>query len=105
MENGVRDNELIHSIIDILERNSGLLDLDEAVSQIFWPKARSYRISITIGEKENRHGGREFLFSDYENTVKGEERERRAETFYCQDLRAWMDDLANMAITEARKMV
>lgn len=104
MESGKRDNELISAIIEILEKNSNSIDPDEAVAAIFWPTARSYRISITIDDKHRSDENKNALFMGYEKIVKGTCVDRRAETLHCKDLRAWMANLAEMAIVEAKGM-
>ncbi len=54
-ETGTRDNELISRVTSLLETQSDV-DPDDAVADVLWGDARSYRIAITIGDEHNSEG-------------------------------------------------
>ena len=104
LETGSRDNELVSEITALLEKN-GHIDPDEAVHKIFWEKARAYRVSITVGDKENSEKGRKALFKGYETAAPGKNVEkRRAEIFYQKNIREWMSDISAKAIAAAEQL-
>ena len=104
IEAGVRDNELVAETTTLLDQNSHV-DPDRAVHNILWTHARAYRISITIGDKENSNDGRKALFMGYKSKAPGNNvKKRRAETFYRKDLRGWMKRIAKKAIQAAKDM-
>lgn len=97
LETGKRDNELVAEVTAILDR-AAHIDPDQAVAQMLWKEARAYRVSITVGDTHADEAGREKLFEGYEDKVHGEINRRRAETLHVQDLRVWMDDIAEQAL-------
>ena len=104
METGKRENELVSEISTLLAQN-GHVDPERAIHEILWNQARVYRVSITIGEKENSKKGRKALFKGYEEVVTGDSaKRRRAETFYKKKLRNWMDRMADKAIAAVNAM-
>lgn len=104
IESGSRDNELISELTNLLAMH-GSVDSEQVVNKVLWNQARSYRVSITIGDKEHSEEGRKILFGGYEKIVKNKKVNcRRAETFYQKDLRQWMKDMADKAIFAAKEM-
>jgi len=104
METGERDHELVAEITTILATN-GHIDPEKAVHQILWEQARAYRVSITVGNDENSKSGRKALFKGYKNKVTaGSVDRRRVETLCKNDLRDWMQHIADKAITVAKEM-
>ena len=98
IEAGKRENELVSETSTLLISH-GHIDPEQAVHNILWHQARSYRVAITVGEKENSKGGREALFKGYEKVVMNKSaKDRRAETFYLKKLRKWMTKIAAKAI-------
>ncbi|MYA60051.1 MAG: hypothetical protein F4X40_05760 [Chloroflexi bacterium] len=98
MESGRRENELVSETSTLLAQNSHV-DPERAVHEILWQRARAYRVSITVGDKEHSDDGREALFKGYDEVVTGSAAQRRrAETFYQENLRQWMDHMAAKAI-------
>lgn len=102
-EQGSRDNVLLAEITPLLEGQRDL-DVDDAIASIIWSDLRHYRVSITVGDTHNKRPYHENLFNDYENITK-EHIKRKAETIYIQDLRAFMQTLADMVIEEIKKIV
>jgi hypothetical protein len=98
LENGDQDNVLTAEVVALLETQPDL-DPDSAIENIIWKEARRYRVSITVGDTHNSDTGRRRLFKDYDTTVAGGIERRCAETFYVTNLRAWMEKLANEAIS------
>ncbi len=98
LEAGQRENELVSVTSTLLAQNRHV-DPERAVHEILWQQARAYRVSITVGDKEHSHAGREALFKGYEEVVSGNaSQRRRAETFYQKKMRDWMNQMAAKAI-------
>ena len=98
LELGSRDNELIAEVTTLLEK-SRHPDADGAIGRILWEKARSYSVSVTVGDDEHSDEGRKKLFKGYKNAVnRSDVKFRRAETFYKVPLRQWMAEIAEKAI-------
>lgn len=98
LEEGARDNELIAEVTTLLERN-GHPKADEVIGKILWENARSYSVSVTVGDKEHSEEGRKNLFKGYKGVVdRSDVKFRRAETFYKVPLRDWMAGIAEKAI-------
>lgn len=104
LESGKRDNELAAEVTTLLARN-GNVDADEAISKILWSNSRSYCVSVTVDDKNNSKAGRDKLFKGYDHTIpNGDASQRSAETFYKQDMREWMEQLAQKAIKVVNDM-
>ncbi len=103
LETGKRDNELVAEVTAMLDR-AAQIDPDQAAAQIFWKEARAYRISITVGDAHADEAGRERLFEGYDEKVDGSVDRRRSETLHLQDLRAWMNDIAQRALGDLEEM-
>ncbi|MGB5862743.1 MAG: hypothetical protein WBG95_00420 [Sulfitobacter sp.] len=95
-ETGARDNELIASVTSLLELSSDP-DPDRTVANIFWNEKRAYRVAVTVGAKHASAKGRKRLFKGYENKVIGDVERRRAETLVLEDVREWLEDIAEKA--------
>ncbi len=101
---GKRDNELVAETATVLAQYKHP-DPEKAVHEILWHQARAYRVSITIGDKENSDAGRKNLFKGYQNAIpNGSVERRRAETLYQKDIRNWLEDIAQKAIMEVNKI-
>lgn len=98
MESGVSDNVLTSELVAILQTHPNI-DPYLAIQNIIWNEARHYRISITVGDVHFDVAGRERLFKDYDTTVGGDIQRRRGETFHINNLRQWMNNLAQKTIT------
>ena len=96
-ETGARDNELVASVTSLLEK-SGDPDPDKTVADILWKERRAYRVAVTVGEKHASPKGRKRLFKGYEEKVLGDVDRRRAETLVLDDVREWLDDIAEKAL-------
>jgi hypothetical protein len=97
-ESGDRENELTAGITAILQTQPDI-DPDTAIETILWKDVRHYRISITVGNTHANDAGRQRLFKGYDEAIAGIDEKRRGETFHIDDLRGWMEDLAQKAIT------
>ncbi|MHB0990281.1 MAG: hypothetical protein ACYC0M_03255 [Burkholderiales bacterium] len=97
MEDGVSDNVLTSEVVAILQTHP-TIDPYLAIQNIIWNEARHYRISITVGDTHSDDEGRTCLFKDYDTTVSGNIQRRRGETFHINNLRQWMNSLAQRAI-------
>lgn len=92
-EQGEYANVLVAEVTGLLEKLPGI-DVDEVIRRVIWKDARSFRVSITVGDTHSTVSGYRRLFKDYDATVLGPVKRRRAETFYVADLRPWMEGLA-----------
>lgn len=98
LELGARDNELIAEVTTLLEKCAHS-NPDAVIGKILWENARSYSVSVTVGDKENSEVGRKMLFKDYQNVVdRPDVKFRRVETMYKVPLRPWMADIAEKAV-------
>ena len=104
LESGERENELTAEITSILQ-NRHDIDVDEAIETIIWKNVRYYRVSITIGDTHNNDAGRKRLFKDYDLKITGVDEKRRGETFHVNNLRDWMEQLAQKAIASIQSKV
>lgn len=96
-ETGARDNELVASVTSLLEKSDDP-DPDQTVADILWKEKRAYRVAVTVGEKHASPKGRKRLFKGYEDKVSGDVDRRRAETLVLDDVREWLDDIAEKAL-------
>lgn len=96
-ETGAHDHRLVSEITQLLETSQDL-DTDTAIANVFWNKARAYRVSITIGDIHNSEAGRARLFKNYENYVCDDVLRRRAETCYQEDIRSWIVDIVTQSL-------
>ncbi len=96
-ETGARDNELVASVTSLLEKSDDP-DPDQTVADILWKEKRAYRVAVTVGEKHASAKGRKRLFKGYEDKVLGDVDRRRAETLVLDEVREWLDDIAEKAL-------
>ncbi|WP_338637777.1 hypothetical protein V6L80_04175 [Erwinia persicina] len=95
IESGSRQPLLTDKISSMLSNNSSI-DADDAIEKLIWKEVRRYRISITVNDTHSTEDGRKRLFKGYEEVVGGELKRRKAETIQINNLRDWMDELAEM---------
>lgn len=103
-ESGDRENEVAAEITALLQTRSDI-DPDAAIENIIWKEVRHYRISITVGNTHANDAGRQRLFKDYDTTITGIDEKRRGETIHINNLRDWMECLAQKAITSIQNKV
>lgn len=96
-EKGERDNELIASVVSLLER-SGCADPDSVVAEILWDEKRAYRIAVTVGDSHSTQTGLRSLFKDYDVSVVGDRSKRRGDILHQNSFRNWIDILSKKAI-------
>ncbi len=96
-ETGARDNELVATVTSMLERTDEA-DPDSTVADILWGEKRAYRVAVTVGDKYASEKGRQRLFKGYEKAVLGSVVRRRAETLVLEDVRNWIDEIAEKAL-------
>lgn len=94
------ENEhLVTAEVTQLLKVAGHSDPQQAVADIMWKQVRRYRLSIT--DELSTDQSQAKLFKGYEKSVPGGMERRRAEVFEVLGLRAWMDNLAKVAIKKA----
>lgn len=103
-ESGDRDNVLTAEMIAILQTHPNI-DPDLAIQNILWSEVRHYRISITVGDTHSDDAGRKRLFDDYDISVVGDIQRRRGETIQINNLRQWMNNLAQKVIAAIQARV
>lgn len=101
-ETGARDNELVASVTSLLERSDDP-NPDQTVADILWKEKRAYRVAVTVGDKHASKNGRKRLFKGYEEKVLGDIDRRRAETLVLDDVRDWLEEIAEKALTAINK--
>lgn len=99
LEKAERDHQLLSELIAILRLHPAI-DVDNAVEQIMWKDARSYRVSITTEEGEDPTA----TFKGYANVVAGKIARRRAEALPINNVRKWMAIMADKAIAYAKEL-
>lgn len=106
LESGQRVTELTHDVTSILEAYQAVmpLDVEDAVAEILWKEARTYRVSITVGDTHAAHGARAGLFAGYDDHAPGLIAKRRAETIYFPDMRTWMGNFATKVEAKINKI-
>lgn len=102
-ESGRDANVLVAEVTGLLEKRQGI-DVDDVVRGVIWKDARHFRVSITVGDSHATDAGRGRLFKDYDTKIHGDVKRRRGETFYVDDLRAWMDSLARKGLAHIAAM-
>lgn len=96
LEDGLRFSFFTSQVLGVI-RTETSLDPDEAIKEVLWKGARRYRLAITVGASHSDDRGRARLFKGYDEVVSGELKRRRAETFYQDDIRTWLESLAEKA--------
>ncbi|WP_116653551.1 hypothetical protein [Pelagibacterium sediminicola] len=99
LEKAERDHQLLSELIGLLRLHPDA-NIDNAVEQIVWKDARSYRVSITTEDGEDL----EKTFRGYADVVPGEIERRRAEALPVKDVRNWMAGIADKAIAYAEEL-
>lgn len=97
IESGSRQNVIAAEVVALL-KGGGYPDPSGAVKSIIWGGARSFKASITVGDYHATPAGLASLFSDYDDVVKGDKGRRRGDIFHVEDLRGWMEALAEKVI-------
>jgi hypothetical protein len=103
MEAGDRENALAQEVTGLLTTQSAI-DVDSAIETIIWKQARSYRISITVGDDHADANGRKKLFKGYDGVAPGKIERRCGEILHVGDLRPWMQKLAEKAIIAVKTL-
>lgn len=97
------ENEhLVTAEVTSLLKGSGHSDPQQAVADIMWKQVRRYRLSIT--DEQSTDESQAKLFKGYDKAAPGAVERRRAEVFEVIGLRAWMDNLATVAIKKAEAL-
>lgn len=102
-DNGTRDSELVSELSTILCA-AGLDHVEEYIERVLWQNRRSYRASLTVNSNQGSSTARRRLFKDYDETIDGPVRRRRAETFCLHPLREWMDEFSEMLIEQLEQL-
>ena len=98
-ETGRRDNELVSEVTSVLRTYAlAQAKVQRIIEQIYWQDQRHYRVSITVDQCHDDHGGRQRLFAGYDVHVAGDLVRRRAETVHIPELRAWLERFAHKVI-------
>ena len=96
-ESGSRDHELIAAVTSLLSRQ-GPKRADDVVASVFWDHQRAYRVAVTVGEGHITKQAQVGLFRGYDQSVCGDVSRRRAEIMPLENLRPWLQGLADKAL-------
>ena len=101
-ETGSRDHELIAGVTSILSRHS-VKQADGVAASILWDDQRAYRVAVTVGKSDTTAQAQVRLFRGYDQSVRGDVLRRRVELMPLDNLRPWLQDLANKALATIDK--
>lgn len=106
LEAGERVTELTQDVTSILEAYQAVMtvDVEDAVDEILWKEARTYRVSITISDTHSAHAARAGLFAGFHDQAPGLISKRRAETVYFPSMRIWMANFATKVETKINEI-
>ncbi len=93
---------LVAAEVTLLLKGAGHSAPQQAVANIMWTQARRYRLSVTDALSTDQSQAK--LFKGYATNIPGGVERRRAEVFEVTGLRKWMDDLAKLAIMNAKAL-
>ncbi len=96
-ESGSRDHELIAGVTSILSRQ-GLKQADDVAASILWGDQRAYRVAVTVGKSHTTTQAQIGLFRGYDQSVRGDVLRRRVEIMPLENLRPWLQGLADKAL-------
>jgi hypothetical protein len=94
---GERDAELNGELTAILQRYN-VANIEQLLADAHWMNRKAYRVSITVGHKQDAQAARRALFAGYDNTAPGDRQRRQAETMLIPQLRDWMDEFCLQVI-------
>lgn len=101
LEAGKKQNVLVSEVTSLLKANANP-NATAAVETIIWAEARRYRVSITVTSANATGSGLASLFSGFDAVAPGSTYRRRGEILVEPNLRPWMQQLAELAISKAR---
>ncbi len=95
-ESGERNSEIISAVTELLEKQSLSQEaITRNIENFFWIDQKRYHIAITVTSTHDSDSGRKKLFKQFDTTVSGSSARRTATTIHFEDIRSWMDLLAN----------
>ena len=101
-EAGSRDHELIAGVTAILS-GRGIQQADDIATSILWDEKRAYRVAVTVGKNHTTKRAQANLLRGYDQSVSGDVLRRRVELMPLDNLRPWLQDLANKALVTIDK--
>jgi len=100
---GERDAEVLDAITPLL-RSLSDEDREIAIGRMIWDRARQFRIALTAGEDQIQNESYDHLFDGYDVHAGGDVSARLAEIMPMQDVRQYLDDLANEVVAKLKAM-
>lgn len=99
VENGEKDAQITDAISQILERYA-VDNIEQMVESVHWSDKKAYRVAITTLPMHENHEDRGKLFEKFSDAAPNYTSDRRmADTFVLHDIRAWMDQFCEKAIS------
>ncbi|QQP93500.1 hypothetical protein IGS68_33300 (plasmid) [Skermanella sp. TT6] len=103
IENEDRDDEILESVSAIL-KNTLTIDPEEVFKDVMWNNIRGYRVSVTATKKDERKTNYAHLFEGYDEVVKKNVDHRTACVLPLDNIRLFLDGLANDTAAELYMM-
>jgi hypothetical protein len=100
---GERDAEALDAITPLLKSLTPE-QREIAIQQIIWNRARHFRIALTAGANQIQDGAYNHLFAGYEDNASGEVSSRLADVMPMEDVRNYLDDLAQEIIVKLEEL-
>lgn len=106
-ETGSRDHELIAGVTSLLASRE-VDEADAIATSILWDDQRkdqkAYRVALTVEQKHTTKQAQAGLFKGYDEAVSGDVARRRIELLPLNDLRPWLQNLADRALAALDKL-
>lgn len=96
--------------LEILDALTALLtavpeqEREKLIADIVWTRTRSFRVALTTGPNELQNGTYKHLFDGFEKQVDGVTTTRLGEVMPLNDVRAYLQELAEKVADVLRKM-
>lgn len=97
LEQGKRRNEVVADVSALLDPQTSIDDLD-AIDRLIWQDTIAYRVAITVDSSRSPAMHAKRVFRGFENIVVGDDERREVAVLPLDDLREWMNGIAEEAI-------
>lgn len=103
LHGGERNSELSAEFSALLERSPGV-DVVAAANTVFRDDGMAFRAALTVGASHSTDAGVTRLFKGFDGVVPGRRRKRRGHVLYLTNLRAWMQEIADLSLLEIDRL-
>lgn len=100
---GEKDIEILDGVTALLDSLKDV-DVEAALLKASWEKTREYRVSLTVDTTHQKAGSYLHLFQGFEGCATGALDIRMAEVMPLPDIRAYLDDIANLVVKKLKTM-